>query len=102
MALRHDWDDLDAHGQEGDWCFILSDTVMVLRFGDSVDDVAMLRVYRERRNPATLAREDTHPTWEWTGSRETPTLLPSILVHGDEGQPDRWHGYLRDGKLETI
>jgi len=98
--LRKDWDDLDTHGQEGDWCFILSETVMVLRFGDNVDDVAMLRIYRERRDPAP--GEDRHPTWEWNGNHEVPTLSPSIFVHGDEGQPDRWQGYLQEGKLETI
>lgn len=31
------------------------------------------------------------PSWNWNGSREEPTLQPSV------NHVDHWHGYLRDG-----
>ena len=34
-------------------------------------------------------------TWGWNGDTERPTLHPSILA------PDQWHGFLRDGRLES-
>lgn len=33
--------------------------------------------------------------WQWDGNVEKPTLSPSIDVHG------HWHGYLRDGVLQS-
>jgi hypothetical protein len=36
-----------------------------------------------------------HRVWGWDGNVEKPTLKPSILV------PEMWHGYLRNGKLES-
>jgi len=94
MALRKDLEDLDANGQKGDWCFSNNDTIMILRWGDSTDDIAMLYV-------APPADGHPAPVWEWDGNKEAPTLSPSIRVLGGKDQPDRWHGYLRAGKLET-
>lgn len=90
MAERKDWDDLDK-GQKGDWYFANNDTYIVLRFGDTMDDVVVL----------PIAPIEKQPFWQWDGIKEAPTLSPSILVHGGKGQPDRWHGFLRAGKLET-
>ena len=90
MALRKDWDDLDQ-GEKGDWYFANEDTYIVLRFGDSMDDVCVLPIGKYMK-----------PAWQWDGNREAPTLSPSILVHGGKGQSDRWHGFLRAGKLETV
>ena len=96
--LRKDLDDLDANGQKGDWAFANDDEILILRWGDSADDLAMCYV-----KPQKHIAEGTvpHPVWTWDGNYEAPTLSPSILVHGGKGQPDRWHGYLRAGKLET-
>ena len=98
MALRNDWDDLDK-GQKGDWYFIKDDTYIVIRFGDTMDDICVL--------PITLADKRSEHVqgkgaWEWNGNRESPTLTPSILVHVSRDQPDKWHGYLTDGKLITV
>jgi len=39
------------------------------------------------------AYDQSHPSWEWDGNRESPTLSPSIQRTTD----CRWHGWLRDG-----
>jgi hypothetical protein len=39
-----------------------------------------------------------HPSWEWNGSRESPTLEPSIL----KTSGCRWHGYLTNGVWRTV
>jgi hypothetical protein len=92
MSLRKNLDDLDANGQKGDWAFSNEDTILVLRWGDDVNDIAMLYVAVVPGAPLP---------WQWDGNKEAPTLSPSILVHGGQGQPDRWHGWLREGKLVT-
>lgn len=33
--------------------------------------------------------------WGWDGNEDKPTLTPSIL------SPNEWHGYLRNGRLES-
>lgn len=33
--------------------------------------------------------------WQWDGNEDRPTLSPSIL------SPGSWHGYLRNGRLES-
>lgn len=37
--------------------------------------------------------------WAWDGSREAPTLTPSILSHegGTKDGPTHWHGWLQAG-----
>ena len=83
--LRKDFEDLDTNGAVGDWCFMNDDTYICVRFGpDPMLDVAVL--------PLTGPK-----SWSWDGNREAPTLSPSIQV-----LPNRWHGYLRNGRLETI
>lgn len=34
--------------------------------------------------------------WKWNGSREKPTVRPSVLLYGDDGNA-HWHGWLTDG-----
>lgn len=41
---------------------------------------------------------DRHPTWEWDGNREAPTLTPSILFIGG----CQWHGFLTAGEWITV
>jgi hypothetical protein len=37
-----------------------------------------------------------HPSWEWDGNEDAPTLTPSIHTHGV------WHGYAKAGVLESV
>jgi hypothetical protein len=85
MALRKNWDDLDT-GEKGDWYFIKKCSYIVLRFGDTMEDTVILPLQGEG-------------AWNWNGDKESPTLTPSILVHGSQGQQDKWHGFLTNGKL---
>lgn len=39
-------------------------------------------------------------SWHWDGSRERPTLAPSIFVDM-RNTPPGWHGFARAGVLET-
>lgn len=41
--------------------------------------------------------KDNHPSWEWNGSEDKPTLRPSIQMLS----PCRWHGWLTDGVFHT-
>jgi hypothetical protein len=36
-----------------------------------------------------------HPSWEWDGNMEAPTLSPSVHHVG------HWHGFLRNGVWES-
>lgn len=36
-----------------------------------------------------------HPSWEWDGNQDKPTLTPSVHL------PGRWHGWFRDGRMES-
>jgi hypothetical protein len=112
--LKTDIDEL----QVGDWCFQGTtgkdglrrpDAYIGLRLHDGDRGLAILPI-------ATRWREDEFPRestdyvnihgqkcWEWNGSKEVPTLTPSILHWGGgKGQPATWHGYLTDGKLVTV
>lgn len=42
---------------------------------------------------ASVSPIDGHPTWQWNGNREKPTLTPSLLCT----QGCKWHGFLTDG-----
>lgn len=83
--LRKDWDDL-ALGRKGDWYFHHDETYVTIRYGDDVMGVVTIPVVGNN-------------AWTWDGNREKPTLSPSILIRGKPGEPDLWHGFLRDGKL---
>lgn len=36
-----------------------------------------------------------HPSWEWDGNEDKPTLKPSVHAVG------RWHGYFTNGRMES-
>jgi hypothetical protein len=46
----------------------------------------------------TVDPEGNHPAveWTWDGNRESPTIHPSILVHGGKIQP-RCHSFIENG-----
>lgn len=35
--------------------------------------------------------------WEWNGSREKPTVRPSVALTRDPAEGVHWHGWLTDG-----
>lgn len=39
------------------------------------------------------------PSWDWDGDEESPTLSPSVY---NTGFPCKWHGWLRNGKWESV
>ena len=89
MGLRQNLDDFDANGKKGDWCFLNDDKLIAIQFGDD----------RFLGTCVLNINSESLPSWTWNRSREAPTLSPSILVHC---KPVEWHGYLRDGKIETV
>lgn len=86
---RSTFTDLDENGKVGDWYFVEGDThlIVLLPCGESEHGETAALPLR----PAT----PEHPSWEWNGNRDKPTLSPSILHRG----VCAWHGYLRDGVL---
>lgn len=48
---------------------------------------------------------DNHPTWNWNGNREQPTLTPSILIHQLDDKCNKigehWHGFLTAGDFKS-
>jgi hypothetical protein len=40
-----------------------------------------------------VAGDDVHPSWEWNGDRDKPTLRPSVHL------PRRWHGWFTAGRM---
>lgn len=95
MALLEDLGDFDANAKIGDWAFTDEDTYIALRIGADPDrDFCILPI---KPTP------DGRAFWNWDGNREAPTLTPSILHWGNgRDEPATWHGYLRDGKLESV
>lgn len=47
------------------------------------------------RTCTAWTNEESNPRWEFRGTRDAPTLLPSYNCAGGCG----WHGYVVDGKL---
>lgn len=41
---------------------------------------------------------DGSPCWSWNGSRDAPTLQPSLL----RTRGCKWHGYLTDGVFRAV
>lgn len=89
--LRKSFDDLDANGQAGDWVFFNNDTIVMIQWGPTSDDLA-----------SCYLNGGGHPSWDWNGNREAPTLSPSISVKGGPDGAERWHGYLEEGKLRRV
>jgi hypothetical protein len=96
--LRKDIADLEENGQLGDWCFYNNDADMFLNYpiksiyAGEPDNIDIVHLYIHRAGTVF----ERSPSWEWDGNRDAPTLSPSINVI------NRWHGYLRAGKLETV
>ncbi len=86
-----DWSFADAPSQSGE---NLKDHYLILIYGPNLDwDFASLCIQ------ASCGWD--HPHWSWNGSRECPTVAPSILAKPEPPGRTGWHGYLREGKLET-
>lgn len=95
--LKRDWDDLHDNKRIGDWYFMQDDRYIVLtypnlkpqHFEDAIEVVSL---------PIHTAGQEVEkqPSWLWDGNKEAPTLSPSINVI------DRWHGYLKNGIIETV
>lgn len=102
MALRTDWNDLNDNGALGDWCFFdgnQGDTYIAFRYPhpDAKSfPPEYLETYRGEIShvPITTGEKQSR-AWLWDGSRESPTISPSINIIGE------WHGFIRNGKLET-
>ena len=90
--LRKSLDELNKNGQKGDWCFLNNDELIAIRYGDDAFTSTIIISVAEH---VMLGK----PHWKWDGSREAPTLSPSILVHGNPGWTEGWHGFLTNGKL---
>jgi hypothetical protein len=41
----------------------------------------------------TAPGNETHPSWEWDGNEDKPTLQPSVHL------PGRWHGWFTAGRM---
>lgn len=112
--LKKNIDELEI----GDWCFRAttgpdglhrSDAYIALRFLDGDRGLAILPI-ATRWCEDDIPREDIEYSnvhgqrcWEWNGSKESPTLTPSILHWGNgKKEPATWHGFLTDGKLITV
>ena len=92
--LKTDIDELDV----GDWCFINGETHIGIRLGEGEMDFCILPIQNQAK-----PREIVGTRWEWNGSKDAPSLMPSILHWGDErDKPATWHGYLTDGKMITV
>lgn len=99
MPLKATPDEV-RNGQMGDWAFADGAgpdyLYLIIRLpnGSEMGDEAALPIFRHGQVPS----DAQHPYWLWDGSREAPTLEPSIL---NRGSGQEWHGYLRTGQLVT-
>jgi hypothetical protein len=92
---KHNLDDLAENGAKGDWCFLENDTCIAIRYGvDAFKEVVVI--------PISTVPLRNVSCWTWNGSKDCPTLTPSILVKAYEGWTLGWHGFLTDGKLITV
>lgn len=41
------------------------------------------------------------PSWSWDGNRTAPTLQPSVWFMKNSGRADEWHGWIRNGRMES-
>lgn len=77
-----------AEGAVGDWAFTEDNAYICI---ETPGGTAILPI-----DPVVSAQHNK-PHWTWDGNRDAPTLTPSILHHGTP----EWHGWMREGKLET-
>lgn len=91
MLLKN-LNELDKNGKKGDWCFLQKDTRIAIRYGeDAFKEMVIL--------PISATGSDVPPVWVWNGNKESPTIIPSILVNPVPDWNLGWHGFLTDGKL---
>jgi len=85
--LRENFD-INCH-KVGDWAFDGENAIwLAVPKGNSWDEGELVRLPISKTEGS-----NTPPVWKWNGSKEKPTLSPSINVIGI------WHGFLRDGIL---
>lgn len=98
MALLKDLDEFDRVSKVGDWCFVNGETHIAIRLGeDFMKSVCILPILKNGS-----IRDAIGISWTWNGSKEFPTLNPSILHWGNgKSSPATWHGYMKNGILES-
>ena len=97
MALLKNLDDLDINGKIGDWCFLNNTKNIAIRYGAiAFSGTVVIPISGNRPFDCKLG------DWEWNGDVNRPTIFPSILVRAVEGFSEGWHGFLRNGILETV
>lgn len=47
------------------------------------------------------AKPDRSPSWQWDGNMSRPTLSPSIWHAPRTGAAYEWHGFVRNGRMES-
>lgn len=100
MLREHDIDKLLV----GDWYFFgvtgpdgvrVEDAYIAIRIHEGDNGIAIL--------PIDKGGNLRDGAWIWNGSRDVPSLTPSILHWGDgKNNVPTWHGFLRDGKLVAV
>lgn len=99
--LLKDLNDFDANAQPGDWAFLNNDTYSAIRLHEGEFGVCILPILKVGER--WTGKPITAKPWDWNGSKDNPTLTPSILHWGNgRNQPATWHGYLTDGKLVKV
>jgi len=102
MTLYKDWDDLNQNGKLGDWCFFDTSDGLYIGFRYPHQDtkeypIEYMETYKgEMGHVPVSVGEKLERRWLWDGNRDAPTILPSIHIIG------QWHGYIRNGNLETV
>ena len=91
--LKSNLYDLDVTGTIGDWCFLEKYTSIAIRYGKTPFEGTVV---------IPISENPTKNQWKWNGSKELPTLTPSILVKEVPDWNEGWHGFLTDGKLITL
>ena len=98
--LRKNLADLEDNGKVGDWSFLENkdELHMFLRYPRVEQEIYGDEARGEIVHlPIKLGESVATPVfWGWDGNKESPTISPSINVIG------QWHGWFRNGKLETV
>ena len=88
-------DDGTLFPDPGDWCWgPNSDNPKRIVLGVPGVGTARLEVVKGD-DPGTTG------VWGWNGDLNAPTLTPSIDSYGGS-ENGHWHGFLRNGKLESV
>ena len=94
MSTKKNLADFEDNAKPGDWVYLKhKDTEYMLIFLEDSGEELFEKVIAS----CPFSKDGSNNTWTLTGTRDNPTLNPSILV---TGVGDPWHGYLRNGKLE--